>query len=97
MSPPFFFAATALVFWGPVFYLGWRFVRANERRSANRDELEELRSRVGRLEEELATATTELDRLSAGHQFTTQLLAGRVSAAPASHPAIAEADKAPVR
>ena len=64
-------------FWGSVLYLALRLVRSAERRGVDRGELEELRGRVARLEEDLLTAHTEMERLSAGQEFTAQLLASR--------------------
>ena len=71
---PFFAMITvaAVAFWGSVLYLALRFVRAAERRGVSREELDELRSRVGRLEEELAAASTDVERLAAGERITMQ-------------------------
>lgn len=77
MNPFLGFAVAGVAFWGGVFYLALRFVRAAERRGGSRGDVDELRARVERLEQELAGATTELERLSAGHEFTTNLLAAR--------------------
>ena len=82
MNPALRFAIAGVAFWSCVFYLGWRFVRAMERRDGSRSELEELRARVERLEQELVSTTTELERLSAGHEFTTNLLAARAGIVP---------------
>lgn len=82
MDPMFVFMATAAVgFWGTVLYLALRFVRAAERRSLTRTELEELRSRVSQLEEDLSTAQTEMERLAAAERFAAQLLANRQQSA----------------
>ena len=82
MNPALGFALAGVAFWSCVFYLGWRFVRAMERRGGSRGELEELRARVERIEQELVSTTAELERLSAGHEFTTSLLAARAGIAP---------------
>jgi hypothetical protein len=83
MNPMFaIVAAGAVAFWGSVLYLALRFVRAAERRGVSRGDLDELRARVGRLEEELAAATTEVERLAAGERFTMQLLAARSAPLP---------------
>jgi hypothetical protein len=79
-------ALGAVVFWGLVLHLALRFVRAAERRGSSRAELEELSARVRRLEEDLATAETEIGRLSAAERFTTQLLAGRSGGTPPPPP-----------
>ena len=86
---------SAVAFWGSVLYLALRFVRAAERRGVSQAEVEELRNRMNRMEEELAASTAELERLTAGQQFTAQLLAGRPGTA--RHLTIAEADKDPQR
>jgi cell division protein FtsL len=70
-------AAAAVGFWGSVLYLALRFVRAAERRSLTRNEIEELRTRVSQLEEDLSAAQTEMQRLAAAERFAAQLLAGR--------------------
>ena len=78
MDPMFgVMAAAAVGFWGTVLYLALRFVRSAERRSLTRTELEELRSRVSQLEEDLSAAQTEMERLAAADRFAAQLLAGR--------------------
>lgn len=82
MNPALGFALAGVAFWSCVFYLGWRFVRAMERRGGSRGELEELRARVERIEQELVSTTAELERLSAGHEFTTSLLAARAGIVP---------------
>lgn len=75
-------STVGVAFWGSVLYLALRFVRSAERRGIERGELEELRARVGRLEEELNVATTEVERLAAAERFTAQLLAGRPAQLP---------------
>ncbi|HEV7991914.1 MAG TPA: hypothetical protein VGP25_08820 [Gemmatimonadaceae bacterium] len=67
-------------FWGTVLYLGLRFVRAAERRGASPAELEELRARVARLEEDLETTRSETERLAAAEQHTMMLLSRRLDA-----------------
>ena len=79
MNPAIGFAVAGVAFWSCVFYLGWRFVRAMEQRNGNRGGLEELRARVERLEQELVSTTSELERLTAGHEFTTTWLTARAS------------------
>lgn len=88
-------AGSAVAFWGSVLYLALRFVRAAERRGVSQVELDELRNRMNRLEEDLAGATAEVERLTAGQLFTTQLLEGRSGAA--NQPTIAETDKGALR
>lgn len=75
-------AVGGVAFWGSVLYLALRFVRAAERRGVSRGELDDLRLRLGRIEEELAAAGTEMERLAAAERFTTQLLAGRTGVIP---------------
>jgi hypothetical protein len=75
-------ALGAVTFWGTVLYLALRFVRAAERRGAGRGELDELSARVRQLEEDLAAADTEIERLSAAERFTSQLLAARSGITP---------------
>jgi cell division protein FtsL len=70
-------AGTAVGFWGSVLYLALRFVRATERRALTRTEIEELRTRVSQLEEDLSAAQTEMQRLAAAERFAAQRLAGR--------------------
>ena len=77
-------AVGALAFWGTVLHLAFRFVRAAERRGVSRAELDELNGRVRQLEDDLAAADTEIQRLSAAERFTTQLLAHRAGATPPS-------------
>jgi cell division protein FtsL len=78
MDPMFgLMAAAAVGFWGSVLYLALRFVRAAERRSLTQPEIEELRTRVSQLEEDLSAAQTEMQRLAAAERFAAQLLAGR--------------------
>lgn len=82
MEPSFaLMAGSAVAFWGSVLYLALRFVRATERRGVSQAEVEELRVRMNRIEDELTAATTEVERLTAGQQFTAQLLAERADAA----------------
>lgn len=76
-------ALAGVSFWGAVLYLALRFVRAAERRGASSGELEELRSRVTQLEEDLIAAQTEMQRLAVAERFTAQLLANRAGAVPA--------------
>jgi hypothetical protein len=77
-------AVGALMFWGTVLHLAFRFVRATERRGVGRAELDELNARVRQLEDDLAAADTEIQRLSAAERFTTQLLARRAGGTPPS-------------
>jgi hypothetical protein len=83
MDPMFaVMAVGGVAFWGAVLYLALRFVRAAEQRGVSRGELDELRLRLGRVEEELAAASTEVERLAAAERFTTQLLASRAGVIP---------------
>ena len=58
-------------------YVALRFVRAFELRGVDRAELQELRSRVARLEEETDRAAGEIRELEDGQRFTTRVLAER--------------------
>lgn len=68
-------------------YLGWRFVRAQERRTVaiaggaegSTGEIAELRERVLRLEERLDDIDTQVGQLAEGQQFTNRLLTERRS------------------
>jgi hypothetical protein len=60
-----------------VLYLGLRAVRALERRGGAHDELEQLKERTLRLEEQLSLANEQLQRLHDGQEFTSKLLADR--------------------
>ena len=77
MNPFFMVMAGGVAFWGSVLYLALRFVRASERRGIDRSELAALQGRVEHLEEELAGASTEIERLATAERFTAQLLASR--------------------
>jgi hypothetical protein len=82
MEPTFaLMAGSAVAFWGSALYLALRFVRATERRGVSQAEVEELRVRMNRMEEELTAAAAEVERLAAGEKFTTQLLAERAGTA----------------
>jgi hypothetical protein len=61
-------------------YLARRYVRAIERRGANDAEITELRQRLAVLEENADATRRDVDRLEAGQEFTTKLLAERVTA-----------------
>jgi hypothetical protein len=83
MDPFFIFAAFApLIGAGTALYLGFRFVRAFERRSSSRNELEQLRAHLARVEEELARTNAEVERLAEDQRFTVQLLAERATSIP---------------
>ena len=56
-------------------YLALRFVRAFERRGADRAEVEGLRAQVAQLEQ-------AIEQLEEGQRFTTRLLTERSSSAP---------------
>lgn len=71
------FAVGALLVPGSVFYLALRWVRANERRLADQNEINALKERVALLEGDVTDLTTELERLAEGQQFTTRLLEKR--------------------
>jgi hypothetical protein len=83
------FLLVQLLFWlvplllgGSVIYLGVRFVRAFERRGADRGELAALRERVARLEEELGRAAGDVERLAEAQRFTQRLLVERAGGGP---------------
>lgn len=75
---------TAIFFWSVVLgggaYAVRRFLRAYERRVEGGTELAALRDRVAALEESLESIQGSVERLSAGQEFTTKLLGGRVDA-----------------
>lgn len=58
-------------------YLGWRAVRALERRASSRKELDEANERILRLEESIAGLTDQMSKLADGQEFTTRLLSER--------------------
>jgi len=83
------FVTLAIAFWGTVlgggFYFARRYVRAAERRASQEETLAELRARVATLEELVDGMRSEVERLEAGQEFTTRLLAERSrSASPPS-------------
>lgn len=59
------------------FYLGLRAVRAMERRSSARKELDALNERTLRLEESISEVNEKLGRLADSQEFTTRLLADK--------------------
>lgn len=59
-------------------YLGFRYVRAQERRGGAA-ELEDLRSQVRQLQQMVDGLRGDLDRVQEGQDFTTRLLAERSS------------------
>jgi TolA-binding protein len=59
-------------------YLGFRYVRAQERRG-NANELEELRSQVRQLQGEVDGLRGDLNRVQEGQDFTARLLSERSS------------------
>ncbi len=86
---PIGFILVQLLFWlvplllgGAAIYLGVRFVRAFERRGANRGELTALQERVARLEEELGRAMSDIERLTEAQRFTQRLLSERAETRP---------------
>lgn len=74
--------AMGVAFWGVVLgggaYAVRRFLRAYERRASSESEFIALRDRVTALEESLDMMQGSVERLSAGHEFATQLLDARV-------------------
>jgi hypothetical protein len=58
-------------------YLGYRFVRAQERRVASPDRTAELNERILRMEERLEAVAGDMEKLVESQQFTTRLLAER--------------------
>jgi len=68
-----------VTFWGSVLYLALRFVRASEQRGVARGELDELRTRVTQLEEELDATRAETERLAAAEAHTMMLLTRRTA------------------
>ena len=82
MSSALPFALMGVAFWSGVFYLAFRFVRARERLAVGSRDLEELRARVGRLEEELGSTAERIERLDEAQEFTTKLLGERSGALP---------------
>ena len=81
MDPSFILVAgAAIAFWGTVLYLALRFVRAQERRSVGRTELDELRARVAQLEEDLEATRSETERLASAELHLTMLLTNRSEA-----------------
>jgi len=59
-------------------YLGFRYVRAQERRG-NAAELEDLRSEVRQLQQTVEGLRGDLDRVQEGQDFTARLLSERSS------------------
>jgi len=68
-----------LLFLGAFIYLGARFVQAMEKRAAAQEDVRALEKRVSQLEDALADASANLQRLSEGQEFTTRLLTERAS------------------
>jgi hypothetical protein len=68
-------AGAAIGFWGTVLYLAFRLVRAVEKRNARSGELEELRARVGEIEQQLAVSRAEIERLGAAESHAAMMLA----------------------
>ena len=66
-----------LLFGGALVFLGFRAVRALERRGEGSAELVALRDRVHALEDTVTTQGEELRRLEEGHEFTQRLLMER--------------------
>lgn len=78
MEPTFLIiAGGAVSFWGTVLYLALRFVRAKERQVVHRAELDELRTRVAQLEDDLDQTRKETERLAAAEMHTMMLLSRR--------------------
>jgi hypothetical protein len=61
-----------------------RVMRAVERRGAPRADLEQMRERLLRLEEAVSGFGDQLEQITEGQRFTTQVLAGRKDAAVAN-------------
>ncbi len=57
----------------------WRFIRAYERRSIAGSEIAQMQERLLRVEEALGSFQDQLDQISEGQRFTTQVLAGRTA------------------
>lgn len=57
-------------------YLGFRYVRAQERRS-KAIEFDDLRGQVRQLQDTVEALRSDLDRVQEGQDFTTRLLAER--------------------
>jgi hypothetical protein len=68
-----------LLFGGVAVYLGYRFVRASEKRAQSGEALTQLTERVGQLEDSLASLTTDVQRIAEAEQFTARLLRERNS------------------
>ena len=70
-----------LLFWvailGPGFYLAFRFLRAFEARNGNRDEIENLRGRLARIEDSVESMGVNFERILEAQEFTTKLLSDR--------------------
>jgi hypothetical protein len=58
-------------------YLGYRFVRAHERRAVGSDRTAELNERILRLEERLESVANDMEKMLESQQFTTKLLSER--------------------
>ena len=58
-----------------VIYLGYRFVRAQERRAASAAELAALAGRMGDVEQQMAAMGATLEQVAEGQRFTTAVLA----------------------
>jgi hypothetical protein len=71
----------SILFWialaGGGFYLALRFVRAFELRGADRQELQELREQLVRLEEAMDAVTHDVESLGEEQRFTLKLLSER--------------------
>jgi hypothetical protein len=65
-------------------YLGYRFVRAHERRAVGSDRTTELNERILRLEERLESVAGDMEKLLESQQFTTKLLSERAGRNPES-------------
>lgn len=67
-------------------YLGWRFVRAYERRSHPRESLEALNARVAQLEDAVDRVAANVEHTVDAQRFTTRVLLGRSVEQNSSHP-----------
>jgi hypothetical protein len=64
---------------GTTAYFARRYVRALEHRSHAQTELNELRTRVAQLEDDLETAERDVMRVQPAQDFAAQLLSSRIA------------------
>jgi hypothetical protein len=77
-------AGGTIAFWGTLLYLALRFVRAKERQVVHREELDELRTRVAQLEDDLDQTRRETERLASAETHLMMLLSRRAEPEPSS-------------